>query len=188
MKLVSLAKYRFILEPRYHFYGWSKSPEILARPSAVKALIKARSLLPKGYNFKIWDGYRSLKIQVAMLNSIWRRLRIMYPRFSHKKREELLFMFGGRRMPPRHVKELNTHRNGGAFDLTIVDQNDYELYMATDHDDLTEKAALNYFEKKKRLTSLERIAKNNRRLLKRVMTKAGFKIYEPEWWHWGYNK
>lgn len=188
MKLINLAKYRFILEPRYYFYGWSKSPKILGRPSAVKALIKARSFLPKGYNFKIWDGKRSLKIQIAMLDSMWRRLRVMHPRFSHKKREELLFMFGGRRMPPKRIKELDTHRNAGAFDLTIVDQNGDELYMGTDHDDLTEKAALNYFEKRKQLMPLEKTAKKNRRLLKKVMTKAGFKIYEPEWWHWGFDK
>lgn len=188
MKLIDLAKYKFILEPRYYFYGWSKSPKILARPLAIKALIKARSFLPKGYNFKIWDGKRIKKVQIAMLYSFYRRLCIMYPKFSREKKEKLLFMFGGRRMPPQRIKELDTHRNGGAFDLTIVDQNNNELYMGTDHDDLTEKATLNHFEKKNKLMPLEIMAKKNRRLLTKIMTKAGFKIYEPEWWHWGFNK
>lgn len=72
MKFVDLAKYKFIIEPRYYFYGWSSSPKITARQS-----------------------------------------------------------------------------------------------LATD-----------FFEKKKQLTATEKIARKNRRLLKRVMSRAGFKRKE----------
>lgn len=188
MKYVSIARHSFVLEPRYYFYGWSKSQEILARPSTVHALVRARSFLPKGYNFKVWDGRRVHEVQMAMLNSFWRRLCVMHPKFQHKKREELLFMFGGRQIPPRRITELNTHRNGGALDLTIVDSHGNELYMGTDHDDLTKKAALDYYEGKQKLTPLQKEARKSRRLLKTVMTRAGFEPYPSEWWHWGYGK
>lgn len=60
--------------------------------------------------------------------------------------------------------------------------------MGTDHDDLTATAALDFFDRKKNLSVLDGIALKSRHLLKLVMTKAGFKLYRPEWWHWSYDK
>ncbi len=188
MKFVDLAKYKFIIEPRYYFYGWSNSPRILVRQSVVKALVKARSFLPEGYNFKIWDCKRSLKTNVEMVKSFRRRLRLMYPKASLKKIRKILVTFCGRIPCPVREKHLDTHRRGGAVDLIIVDKGGNELYMGKDFDDLTPKAATDFFENKKQLTAIEKIARKNRRLLKRVMTRAGFKNYPVEWWHWSFNK
>ena len=58
--------------------------------------------------------------------------------------------------------------------------------MGTDHDDLTPRAALDYFEGRKRLTPLEGEARRNRRKLRSALSKAGFLGYAPEWWHWSY--
>lgn len=41
IKFVDIKKYGFVVEPRYYFYGWSKSARILARKSLVEALKKA---------------------------------------------------------------------------------------------------------------------------------------------------
>ena len=95
-------------------------------------------------------------------------------------------MFGAK--PLRKVTRLDTHRNGGSFDLTIIDRSGEELYMGTDHDDLTEKAATDYFESKKKLSPREREAKKNRRLLKHVLNKIGLLNYRREWWHWSWDK
>ncbi len=186
MKFVDLKKYHFALEPRYYFYGWSKSKKILGRPSAVRALARARDFLPSGYNFKIWDGQRPLKVQLNMLASFRRRLQLLQPNLRGSKLNKILFSFGARPLP--RVKQLGSHRLGGSFDLTIIDREGLELYFGTDHDDLSDKAAMDYFEKKKKLTFLEQKAKENRRLLKRVMTGAGFKNYPLEWWHWSFEK
>jgi len=186
MKFVDLKNYKFVLEPRYYFYGWSSSSRILGRVSAVKALVKARTFLPEGYNFKIWDCYRPRRIQIKMLESFRKRLHIIYPTLSPLARKKRLFTFGG--YPHLRISHLGTHRRGGAFDLIIVDRARNELYMGSDHDDLTGRAETDYFENKKRLTLVEKIAKKNRRLLKRVMRKAKFMNYSPEWWHWSFNK
>lgn len=186
MKFVDLARYKFLLEPRYHFYGWSNSPRMLARESAARALAQARASLPRGYNLKIWDAKRTRRVQILMLASFRRRLRLAHPTWSRKKLDGALYTFGGR--PLKRVARLDTHRNGGAFDLTIVDQRGNELYMGADHDDLTSRAALDYFVRKFHLTPLEREAKKNRLLLKRAMASVGFKSYAPEWWHWSYNR
>jgi D-alanyl-D-alanine dipeptidase len=186
IKFVDVRRYGFIAEPRYYFWGWSKSPRILARISAVKALIKAERFLPKGYNFKIWDAKRIYNVQAEMIKSFRRRLRLSHPKLSNNKLEKLVFKFSGGL--GKSVKRPDTHRKGGSFDLTIVDKKGNELYMGTDHDDLTKKAATDFFEKKKKLTLLETEAKKNRRLLKRVMKKAGLVNYVAEWWHWSYDK
>ena len=96
----------------------------------------------------------------------------------------MVFRFGAR--PIKTVTRLDTHRNGGSFDLTIISKQGDELYMGTDHDDLTEKAATDYFEKKKNMHAPEREARKNRKLLARVMRRAGFLNYASEWWHWSY--
>lgn len=186
IKFIEVTKYGFIAEPRYHFCGWSKSPKIFGRQSAVKALAKARKFLPKGYNFKIWDCRRPLKVQKLMLDSFKKRIKKLYRKLSPKERQKLLFKFGGKAL--RTVKRLDTHRNGGSFDLTIVDKFGKELFMGTDFDDLTEKAALNYYEKKKNLTAAGKNAQKSRRLLRRALIKAGFMNFSPEWWHWSYKK
>ena len=110
----------------------------------------------------------------------------MHPKLSKGKLEKLVFKFSGGLV--KSVKRLDTHRKGGSFDLTIIDKKGNELYMVTDHDDLTQKAATDYYENKPQLNLLEKQAKKNRRLLKKVMKKAGLVNYVAEWWHWSYDK
>jgi D-alanyl-D-alanine dipeptidase len=186
IKFVDVKKYGFVVEPRYYFWGWAKSPRTLARVSAVRALVRAKRFLPKGYNFKIWDAKRTYNIQAEMIKSFRRRLKLLHPKLPKNKLEKLVFKFSGGL--GKSVKRLDTHRKGGSFDLTIINKKGAELYMATDHDDLTKRTATDFFEKKKGLTLLEKEAKKNRRLLKKVMGKTGFKNYLAEWWHWSYDK
>jgi len=158
----------------------------MGRLSAVKALVRARKILPKGHNFKIWDCKRPYKVQELMMESFWKRLKLLYPNLTERERKKLLIKFSGGLL--KKVDRLDTHRKGGSFDLTIIDKQGIELYMGTEHDDLTERAATNYYEKKSLSGLLSKEARKNRRLLKRVMKKAGFINYAAEWWHWSYNK
>jgi len=188
IKFVDVKKYGFITEPRYYFWGWSNSPKILARNSAVKALIRAKRFLPKGYNFKIWDCQRPRQVNELMIKSFWRRIKYSHPKLSKKEVKKLVIRFAGPVPSPKRETKLWTHRTGGAVDLTLVDRSRKEAYMGTDHDDLSERAALGYFDKKKNLSALDKIAKKNRRILIRAMKKAGFGDYKYEWWHWWIDK
>ncbi|HSD12823.1 MAG TPA: M15 family metallopeptidase [Patescibacteria group bacterium] len=186
MRFVDLARDGYVIEPRYWFWGWSSSPRVLARGSLAAALRRSKKELPKGWNFKVWDCQRPRRVQLLMLDSFRRRLRAAHPGWSKAKLEKVLFTFGAR--PTLRVTRLDAHRNGGAIDLTLVDAKGRELWMGTDHDDLTERAALDYFETNAPRNAMDREARKNRRLLKRVMLSAGFLIYPPEWWHWSYAK
>lgn len=183
---VDLAKDGYVLEPRYHFFGWTYSPKVLGRKSLAVALRKARTFLPKGYNFKIWDCQRPRAVQLRMIASFRRRFAVAHPEWDKERLEKELYTFASR--PKLKVVRLDHHRNGGAIDLTIVDAEGRELWMGTDHDDLTPVAALDYFEGRKLKRASDKEAQVNRRLLKKVLLKAGFEDYAPEWWHWGFSK
>jgi D-alanyl-D-alanine dipeptidase len=172
MKMVNLEKYKFILEPRYYFFGWSNSTKILAQENLAKQLVKARKLLPKGYNFKVWDGKRTLKTQILMIENFRRRFKAAYPKRSSYEIEKLVDSFCAK--PLKVIRRPDCHRNGGAIDLTIVDRSGEELYIGTEYDDSTEKAAPDYFETKRKLKPREKEATKNRRLLKRVMLVTDF--------------
>lgn len=185
LKIVDLRDFGFLIEPRYYFYGWSNLKSCYARFSVAKRLFLAKKYLPKGYNFKIWDGFRKKETQRFIRINFKRRLENLHPDWGKKKILETLNLFTG---PPlkKARPTMKGHFTGGAIDLTIINEKEEELDMGTDLDDITEKAALNYFEKKKLLSAREKNIKKNRRLLARVMKKAGFKSYPPEWWHWSY--
>jgi zinc D-Ala-D-Ala dipeptidase len=183
---VNVSEYGFTVEPRYYFYGWSRSPMIVGREPAVRALLVARSRLPVGFNFKIWDMKRSLKTQALMRASFRRRLRLANPDLPGTELEALVTRFGAKYSSPRRAKR-DTHIRGGAVDLTILDDQGSELYMGTDHDDLSAKAALDYYEATSPRSALDRAAQMNRRMLKRSMLAAGFSPYRFEWWHWSFD-
>lgn len=69
------------------------------------------------------------------------------------------------------------HNRGGAVDLTLVDLTGNELEMGTEFDFFGKEASHNY-------TKLPENVLKNRKLLKKIMTRSGFKIFESEWWHY----
>ena len=188
LEIVNLEDYGFLVEPRYYFYGWSNLKSCYARFSVAKRLLFAKKYLPKGYNFKIWDSFRTKETQKLLRRSFRKRLENLHPEWDSKKILEALNVFTG--SPVWKVKKirLTGHFFGGAVDLTIVNKQGEELDMGTDFDDITERAALHYFKDKRSLNRQEKAVKKSRRLLSKVMKKAGFKSYPAEWWHWSYNK
>jgi D-alanyl-D-alanine dipeptidase len=75
------------------------------------------------------------------------------------------------------------HNYGAAVDLTIVDENGKELDMGTPYDffgDLAQPILEEKYLAEGRLTA-QQVA--NRKLLREVMAKAGFKPLNNEWWH-----
>jgi D-alanyl-D-alanine dipeptidase len=69
------------------------------------------------------------------------------------------------------------HNRGGAVDITLVDSNGKELDMGTPFDFFGKEASHNYAE-------LSQEIKDNRLLLKKIMTEANFNSFDSEWWHY----
>ncbi|MFN6039448.1 MAG: M15 family metallopeptidase [Bacteroidota bacterium] len=75
------------------------------------------------------------------------------------------------------------HNYGAAIDLTIIDGEGMELDMGTPFDffgPLAEPRMESYYLSQGKLTNLQL---ENRKLLRKVMTEAGFNPIPNEWWH-----
>ncbi|OYU80086.1 MAG: peptidase M15 [Flavobacterium sp. BFFFF1] len=76
------------------------------------------------------------------------------------------------------------HNRGGAVDITLVDMTGAELDMGT---------AFDFFgiEASHRYDGFSATVNRNRRKLRKIMVKSGFKSFDSEWWHYnlaGSNK
>ena len=81
-------------------------------------------------------------------------------------------------MPPWKGSQ---HSRGAAVDLTVVDKNGKELDMGTEFDNFTERAHTDNLHLPKNVL-------DNRKILRGVMEKVGFKGIRTEWWHFSYTK
>jgi D-alanyl-D-alanine dipeptidase len=69
------------------------------------------------------------------------------------------------------------HNRGGAVDITLVDNSGKELDMGTSFDFFGIEASHNY-------ATISQEVKQNRILLKTIMTSSGFNSFDSEWWHY----
>lgn len=76
------------------------------------------------------------------------------------------------------------HNRGAAVDVTLADESGNEVEMPSDFDDFSKRAWIGYMDASEK-------AIENRELLGKIMTEAGFLRIESEWWHFNdseYNK
>jgi len=155
----------------------------LLKPEATQALQYARQQLPSQYNFVIKDAFRSLADQTYLVKEEEKNLK----RSNPDNWKELLKIYTGGyeelKLKPHEMSFMN-HRSGYTVDLSI-DRGGSELDLGGVKYDRRDQ--LDYYEKKKNLTEEEKHIRDNRRLLKKTMRKAGFQENPTEWWHWGYN-
>ena len=85
---------------------------------------------------------------------------------------------------PRYVAppgKGSNHNRGAAVDLSLADENGNLLDMGNEFDDFS---SLSHYISDK----ISEKAQNNRKLLRGIMTEAGFMPYDNEWWHFDYRK
>ncbi len=81
---------------------------------------------------------------------------------------------------PKYVADPNKgsiHNRGGAVDISLADSSGKELDMGTSFDFFGIEASHDY-------ENLSDEVKENRRTLRKIMTRSGFRIFESEWWHY----
>jgi D-alanyl-D-alanine dipeptidase len=175
--LVKYSSNDFVLEPMYFKWGHSDIEKQENRSGVVERLKEAKSKLPNGDNFKIWDGFRTLKVQKILYDDYYERLKNQHPDFTHEKLCQMVEIFVS---PPSHDPLFPApHNTGGAVDLTIVDADGKELNMGTPFDEFTERSFTNHFK--------EGEFYENRMMFKKIMESVGFANYFEEWWHYSYG-
>jgi len=150
-----------------------KSTNVYITKEAASAIIAIqKELNEQDLGIKVFDAYRP---QQAVDNFKTWALDIadttakkeFYPTVD--KRD--LFKLG-------YIAEKSGHSRGSTIDLTLINLKDKkELDMGTGFDYFGEPSHHNY-------SNLTETQKANRKLLRNIMEKHGFKAIEEEWWHY----
>ncbi|MCT1532074.1 M15 family metallopeptidase [Sphingobacterium daejeonense] len=152
--------------------GYDAVRVYITKEAATAMMAIQKELNSKGFGIKVFDAYRPQK---AVNNFKAWALDIadtlakqeFYPNVD--KRD--LFKLG-------YIAEKSGHSRGSTIDLTIIKLDDKtELDMGTGFDFFGEPSHHDY----KNLTEEQR---NNRKVLRNIMEKHGFKAIEEEWWHY----
>lgn len=184
-ELLSLSECGFLCEPKYFKRGIDGALEdCYARKSVVEKLLRAQSLLPSKYRFKIFDAYRPIEVQQALWDEYRKKLKKENPDFSEEELDYRTSFFVSK--PSYDLDNPSVHNTGGAIDLTLVDKDGDELDMGTSFDDFTNMAYSNFFENYCFNEEQMKI-KNNRRFLFTAMARVGFTNLPTEWWHYDYG-
>jgi|SRR3989344_2251853 len=146
------------------------------RKSVNDLLINASNNLPPDYKLLIVTCYRSIEMQKEMYRNRKIQLAKKYPL-------RMIFQY------PKWIKIVNTytappggspHHTASAIDLTLIDSNENRLDMGTSLIDFGVKVHMEN-------DLITQDQKENRKILRDAMTKAGFAYYPLEWWHYCYG-
>jgi D-alanyl-D-alanine dipeptidase len=177
-------------------YGGA-SPWML-RQRVLDALLRASDELDRqrpGWRLKLFDAYRPVAVQRFM---VWREFGLqadvaglslaayrdsaelqagdpdLYERLAAR-----VFEFWG--VPSDDPRTPPPHSTGAAVDLTLEDASGREIDMGGAIDETTERSYPDHYAHA--ATPPQRAFHENRALLDRVMTSAGFRRHRNEWWH-----
>jgi D-alanyl-D-alanine dipeptidase len=177
-------EFGFLVEPWYFNQGLANSPTVLVREGVLKKLLVAKTKLPDGLNFKIWDGYRTIKTQTVLYMVLYKKIVQHRPLLAGakalKKTEEFVIR------PSFDLQKPSPHNTGAAIDLTLVYPNGEEVDMGTAFDFFDKSSFTMHFRDAKEGTE-EYEWHRNRMLLQSSLLEEGFYNFPDEWWHFSYG-
>jgi len=177
-------EFGFLIDPMYYKEGFTDRNEVLVREGILNRLQIAKERLPKGLNFKIWDGYRTLKTQTILYTGLYKKIIRRRPLLSYEEVQKEVEKFVAR--PSFDFDRPSPHNTGAAVDLTLVDHYGKELDMGTAFDHFDVESYTKHFEDASE-GSHEYKWHMNRMILYSVIMGEGFFNFEDEWWHYSYG-
>lgn len=140
-------------------------------PDAAKALLKAQAELKKirpDLSLKVYDAARPMSVQQLMFDVV-------------KGTDQQIYVSN-----PANGGGL--HNYGLAVDVSLCDVATGDtLTMGTHIDYFGRRAQVRYENEFLADSTLSREAYENRLLLRKVMTAAGYKVLSTEWWHFNFK-
>ncbi|MBQ4051753.1 MAG: hypothetical protein IJD13_08985, partial [Oscillospiraceae bacterium] len=140
-------------------------PTCMLRKGAAERLLKAAELLPQGWKFRIFDGWRPHSVQKALFDDYLCQLAYKEENQELTVRELMTLTREFVAFPSTDPLRPYNHGGGGAVDLTILNEKGEPLNMGTGFDDFTDLSHTRYFEEHDE----DPEARDNRRLLYHVM-------------------
>jgi len=154
---------------------------LFLREGIVKCLNKAQKLLPKAYHLLIRDAFRSEDLVWKIYNIYLKELKEQEPNLSDKEADIKVRNFVA--MPDDPVPP--GHMTGGAVDVVLADDKKEKINLNIDE---SEESIVTHAEQA--ITFYPKLPKRvleKRKILYNAMTKAGFRNYFREYWHYSYG-
>lgn len=169
-----------------------KSP-FYVRQGVCDRLVFAQNLLQAqqpGWKIQIFDAFRPLAVQQFMVEYTFTELvnqRGLIPdQLTNTQRQEIYeWVYKFWALPDPNPNCPPPHSTGGAIDVTLIDEAGQVVDMGSAIDEISLRSYPNYFANSH--NSSEQTFHQRRTLLYQVMTQAGFKRHENEWWHFCYG-
>lgn len=150
--------------------GYEAPCALLTKEAAAALRAADDEFLARGYRLKIYDAYRPHKAVRHFLR--WSRTgdSRMQPYFYPHTAKAALFARG-------YIAEKSGHSRGSAVDLTLIDMASGKDVDMGGHFDLFDDISHTDYGR------LSAAQARNRKLLRTVMQRHGFKPIRSEWWH-----
>lgn len=154
------------------------------RKTVFEKLCQAQRELPKGWCFRLYEGFRSLHVQQILFEEEYKRVIARYPNETH----EFHFREATRIVSPvinlDGSQNIPAHNTGGAVDIEIMTKDGQLVDMgmaAKDWCNVDPEICLTDYK------LISKTAQQNRKLLLEIMQAQGFINYPTEWWHFSYG-
>ncbi len=183
---------RMIDLKKQHEIAYGPSPEIpnnsdytKLRKTVYEKLKQAQALLPQGLRFRLYEGYRSLKLQEMLFDARYAKVKAQHPSWSPAQ----LFHETTKLVSPvfnlDSSKNIPPHSTGGAIDVYLINDKGEEVDMG-----IHPKDWMSDLHGTLSLTNSDVIskeAKHYRHIMSDVLSRVGFVNYPTEYWHWSYG-
>lgn len=154
------------------------------RKTVYDKLCRVQTLLPNRWRLRLYEGFRSIRVQQILFEEEYQRVLARHPYESHR----FLFYEATKLVSPvinfDGSKNIPAHNTGGAVDIEIIMDDGQLLDMGM--------AAKDWCEADPRICAthcdlISETAQKNRRILLENMQVQGFINYPTEWWHFSYG-
>lgn len=158
------------------FFDNSFTSEKRIRTYVYQMLLTAKTFLPDGYFFKIYEAYRPLETQKKLWETVVAQQKVLHPNMDENSKEfiELCDTYCA-----NPYKQGSGHQSGAAIDVSLCNKLGKDYFMGSMVREFSEKSDFDYM--------VPPEAKKNRLLLKEALEKAGFINYPSEWWHYSFG-
>lgn len=163
---------------------WTADCYTKMRKTVFEKLCLAQKDLPNNWRFRLYEGFRSLKVQQMEFEQEYQRAVERHP---HKNHQEL-FREATRLVSPvinlDGSKNIPPHNTGAAIDIEIITKEGELIDMgmtAEDWGNVNPELCLTDCK------LISNVAQQNRQLLLEIMQAHGFVNYPTEWWHFSYG-
>ncbi|GAL24775.1 D-alanyl-D-alanine dipeptidase [Vibrio variabilis] len=166
---ISLSQ-EIVCYPAYYKMGLKYAlNECFVRESVFEKLVQVTHALPPNIRLVVLDGWRPIKLQSHLFNTLLNQIR-KSNEHEHKSERELINLartFVS--LPKKNKQSPSPHQTGGSVDVTLCDKEGRFLDMGSYFDEPGERSWTSAYECEPNL-----VQASNRRLLYQLMTDAGF--------------